>query len=158
MATYLLNILPNKQLALQTPTTILYQKLPLYSHLKVFGCLCYPLIPSTTRYKLKPRSSPCVFLGYPSNHRGYKCLELPSRKIIISRHVTFDENVFPFSTSPAPASLCYEFLNTSNDPFPYHMIPTLNTHQPMPLNPTRHKSPPIPNKSPQPYLHHPHLL
>jgi transposase InsO family protein len=39
MATYLLNILPTKQLALETPTTILYKKLPSYSYLKAFGCL-----------------------------------------------------------------------------------------------------------------------
>jgi transposase InsO family protein len=97
MATYLLNILPNKKLALQTPTTILYQKLPSYSHLKVFGCLCFPLIPSTTRNKLQPRSKPCVFLGYPSNHRGYKCLDLSSHKIFISRHVIFDEKILSLS-------------------------------------------------------------
>jgi hypothetical protein len=71
MATYLHNIIPNKKLNLQSPTKILYQKYPAYSHLRVFGCLCYPLIPSTTRNKLQHRSTPCVFLGYPSNHKGY---------------------------------------------------------------------------------------
>ena len=96
MATYLLNIKPNKKLALQTPTTILYQKSSSFSHLNVFGCLCFPLIPCTTRNKLQARSTPCIFLGYPSNHRGYKCFELSSRKIIISWHVIFDENTFPF--------------------------------------------------------------
>ena len=48
MATYLINILPNKQLAYLSPLKILYQKEPSYSHLRVFGCLCYPLFPSTT--------------------------------------------------------------------------------------------------------------
>ena len=117
MATYLLNILPNKKLALQTPTKILYQKDPSYSHLKVFGCLCYPLIPSVTRNKLQPRSTPCVFLGYPSNHRGYKCYELSSRKIILCRHVIFDENTFPFSALNAPPTSSYDFLDTSDTPF-----------------------------------------
>jgi len=162
MATYLLNILPTKQLALQTPTTILYQKRPSYSHLKVFGCLCFPLIPSTNRNKLQPRSKPCVFLGYPSNHRGYKCLELSSRKIIISRHVNFDETIFPFSSSPAPASSCYEFLDTSNAHFPYHMLPTSTTHQsiqpiPTPNTPQINTTPP-PIPRPPPYLPHPHHI
>ncbi|WJX17055.1 hypothetical protein P8452_07010 [Trifolium repens] len=140
MATYLLNILPTKKLALQTPTTILYQKSPSYSHLKVFGCLCFPLIPSTTRNKLQARSTPCVFLGYPSNHRGYKCFELSSRKIIISRHVIFDENTFPFSNSKTPESSCYNFLDTSDTPFPYHLLqPTSN----LPTNePHSHNQPP----------------
>lgn len=34
-------------------------------------------------------STLCVFLGYPSNQRGYKCYDLSSQKIIISRHVIF---------------------------------------------------------------------
>ncbi|CAJ2673543.1 unnamed protein product [Trifolium pratense] len=111
MATYLHNILPNKKLSLQSPTKILYQKDPSYSYLRVFGCLCYPLVPSSTRNKLQPRSTPCVFLGYPSNHRGYKCYELSSRKIIISRHVIFQENTFPFSTMNAPTTTNYNFLD-----------------------------------------------
>lgn len=69
MATYLLNILPSKKLKNHSPTQILYRKTPVYSHLRVFGCLYYPIFPSTTINKLQPRSTPCVFLGYPSNHR-----------------------------------------------------------------------------------------
>jgi hypothetical protein len=61
---------------------------------------------------------------------------LSSRKKIISRHVTFDETVFTFSSSPAPTSSCYEFLNTSNDHFPYQMLPTLTTHQSIQPTPT----------------------
>ena len=116
MATYLLNILPNKKLAFQPPIKILYQKDPSYSHLRVFGCLCYPLLPSTSRNKLQARSTPCVFLGYPSNHKGYKCYDLSSRKILISRHVTFDEHTFPFSKLHAPRSPTYDFLDAGITP------------------------------------------
>ena len=91
MATYLLNILPCKTLQNQSPTQLLYHRDPSYTHLRVFGCLCYPLFPSPTVHKLQPRSTPCVFLGYPLNHRGYKCFDLSNRKLIISRHVIFDE-------------------------------------------------------------------
>ncbi len=97
MTTYLLNILPSKTINFESPLKMLYQKDPSYSHLRVFGCLCYPLIPSNTIHKLQPRSTPCVFLGYPSNHTGYKCLELSSNKIIICRHVIFDETTFPYA-------------------------------------------------------------
>jgi histone deacetylase 1/2 len=133
MATYLHSILPNKKLALQTPTKILYRKDPSYSHLKVFGCLCYPLIPSTSRNKLQARTTPCVFLGYPSNHRGYKCYELSSRKIFISRHATFDENTFPFSNLKTPTRFSYNFLDDDTAPFlPSHIQPT-PTHNELPL-------------------------
>ncbi|KAL8161859.1 hypothetical protein V2J09_013348 [Rumex salicifolius] len=53
-------------------------------------------IASVTAHKLTPRSRPCVFLGYALQHRGYRCLDLETRKIIISRHVIFNENYFPF--------------------------------------------------------------
>lgn len=87
MATYLLNILPSKVLGNTSPLQILYQRDPSYSHIRVFGCLCYPLFPSTTINKLQPRSTPCVFLGYPSHHHGYKCYDLSSSKIIICCHL-----------------------------------------------------------------------
>lgn len=65
MATYLLNILPRKNLSNHSPTQLLYHCDPLYIHFRVFGCLCYPLFPSTTINKLQPCSTLCVFLGYP---------------------------------------------------------------------------------------------
>src|SRR5438132_1702970 len=74
-------------------------------HLSVFGCLCYPNLSATTPHKLAPQSTACVFIGYPSSHKGYRCLDLSTRRIIISRHVIFDEFVFPIATaSPSPAS------------------------------------------------------
>ena len=109
--TYILNILPFKSLAKLTLTHLLYNKSPTYTHLRVFECLYIPLIPSTKIHKLYPRSSPCVFLGYPSSHKGYKCYDLTSHKIIISRHVFFDKATFPFS-QPSPCSPSdYTFLD-----------------------------------------------
>jgi len=148
MTTYLHNIIPNKKLNLQSPTKILYQKDRAYSHLRVFGCLCYPLIPSTTRNKLQPRSTPCVFLGYPLNHRGYKCYELSSRKVIISRHVLFEENTFPFSTMNAPTVSNYNFLDDGILPLAHSQLYTKpqttsspHTTTPYPPSPTtRHIS------------------
>jgi hypothetical protein len=69
MATYISNILPSKSINFQSPVSMLYNKNPSYTHLRIFGCLCFPLFPSSTIHKLQPRSTPCVFLGYPSNHR-----------------------------------------------------------------------------------------
>jgi len=135
MVTYSHNILPTKKLALNSPTKILDQKDPSYSHLRIFRCLCYPLIPSTYRNKLQHRSTPCVFLGYPPNHRGYKCYELPSRKIFISRHVIFQENTFPFSTLNAPKTVDYIFLDNDSTPFlPSYSYDTPALNTPTPTN------------------------
>lgn len=67
-------------------------------------------------HKLAPRSSECVLLGYPDNHKGYRCLDLSTNHVIISRHVVFDENNFPFAAnSPAPLS-AYDFLDVTDEP------------------------------------------
>ena len=111
MATYLLNILPTKVLGFKSPTQILYQCDPIYSELRVFGCLCFPLFPSTTIHKLQERSTPCVYLGPSANHRGSKCYNMSNGKIIISRHVKFIEIEFPFAKLHKPNKNDYYFLD-----------------------------------------------
>jgi hypothetical protein len=49
------------------------------------------------KHKLSFRSKPCIFLGYSSLHKGYKCLDQDFDRVYISRDVIFDEAVFPFS-------------------------------------------------------------
>jgi hypothetical protein len=62
-------------------------------------------------HKLVPRSIRCVFLGYSSDHKGYRCLDLSTNCLIISRHVVFDEDNFFLAASPNPTNLyfLYEF-------------------------------------------------
>lgn len=96
-STYLQNRCPTKTLAHSTPFYALYGIHPTYDHLRVFGCRCYPNVSTTAARKLAPRSVACVFLGYSSDHKGYRCLDLSTNHLIISRHVTFDESSFPFS-------------------------------------------------------------
>jgi hypothetical protein len=63
-ATHLLNILPTKTLNFSTPHFALFGTAPVYDHLRVFGCACYPNLSATAPHKLAPRSTLCVFLGY----------------------------------------------------------------------------------------------
>jgi hypothetical protein len=110
-ATYLVNRRPCQPLGFRIPYTLLYQKPASYSDLRVFGCLCYPNQSATTPHKLAPRSTACVFLGYPTSHRGYRCLEISSRRVITSRHVIFDENNFPFAQAqPVQPADSLDFL------------------------------------------------
>ena len=117
MATYLLNILPSKLLSHYSPTQILYHRDPSYTYLRVFGRLCYPLSPSNAIHKLQSRSTPCVFLGYAQNHRGYRCCDLSTNKIIVSRHVVFDESKFPYAAIHTPRAHTYDFANDGLHPF-----------------------------------------
>ncbi|XP_075074557.1 uncharacterized protein LOC142162140 [Nicotiana tabacum] len=57
-----------------------------------------------TRDKFDPRAMPHVLIGYPFETKGYKVLNLQTRKIHISKDVTFHENVFPFAVSPVTGS------------------------------------------------------
>jgi hypothetical protein len=103
-STYLLNRLPSTACSVPTPHQALFGSPPHYDHLRVFGCACYPNTAATVPHKLAPRSTLCVFLGYSPDHNGYRCLDLSSRRILISRHVVFDESAFPYSSTTTPPS------------------------------------------------------
>ena len=92
-ANHLLNIRPSRTIQHTTPYFRLHGQHPTYTHLRTFGCLCYPNLYATTTHKLQPRSTRCVFIGYPREHKGYRCFDLSSRRVIVSRHVIFDEAV-----------------------------------------------------------------
>ncbi|KAJ0779315.1 putative RNA-directed DNA polymerase [Helianthus annuus] len=154
-ATYLHNILPTKRLNFYTPTFALYLRHPDYEHLRVFGCACYPNTSATQPHKLHSRAIRCIFLGYPPDFRGYRCFDPTTGKVHISRHVTFDEHVFPYSMPHTPAT--YKFLD---DQLPLGFTfqqpikpPSLVT--PFPFHYSRR---PRPNPPPQPASTQPNPL
>jgi hypothetical protein len=99
-ATYLLNRLPNKMIRAPCPYVALHGVAPPMSTCE---CLVVPTIltsPPQAPHKLAPRSTRCVFLRYSADHKGYRCLDLSTNNIIVSRHVVFDEADFPFAVLP----------------------------------------------------------
>jgi histone deacetylase 1/2 len=82
---------------MKTLVEILFHQLPDYTFFKIFGCACWPHTRPYNKHKLEFHSQKCVFLGYSSQHKGYKCLHIPLNRVFISRDVVFDANVFPFS-------------------------------------------------------------
>lgn len=101
---FLINRLPTRLLNMKTPVELLFHEPPDYTFLKVFGCACWPHLRPYNSLKLEFRSKQCVFLGYSSMHKGYKCLHIPSNRVYISRDVVFDENMFPFAPPVPPVS------------------------------------------------------
>ena len=78
--------------------------------------MCFPNQTATAAHKLCARSSACVLLSYPTDHRGYRCFDLNTRLVITSRHVVFDESVFPFrAPSSATMSLARALLAAIDD-------------------------------------------
>jgi hypothetical protein len=110
-ATCLLNRHPTKTLSSAALSFVLFKTQPSYDYLRVFGCHCYPNLSSTATHKLALLSAACVFLGYPSEHKGYRCLDLSTNRIIISRHVIFYETSFPFFEVSLPPSSEVDFLS-----------------------------------------------
>nr|CAB3501456.1 unnamed protein product [Digitaria exilis] len=137
-ATYLLNIVPTKTLKFATPHHALHGTPPVYDHLRFFGCTCYPNLSATASHKLAPRSTRCVFLGYSPHHKGYRCLDTVSNRVLISRHVTFDETSFPFATDhPQPSTADYHsyFLQVQALSPPHSHVRPLHSHVRPPTSP-----------------------
>ncbi|PKU64810.1 Retrovirus-related Pol polyprotein from transposon TNT 1-94 [Dendrobium catenatum] len=96
-STYLINRMPSPNTHNMSPFELFHKSKPNYDHLRIFGCACFPLISSSLRHKLQPTAKSCIFIGYSDAQKGYKCLDPLNNRIIISRHVTFDEGSFPFA-------------------------------------------------------------
>nr|GEV07975.1 hypothetical protein [Tanacetum cinerariifolium] len=95
-AAYVINRLPSKVIKNKTPFELIWNEKPNYDFLKVFGCLVYFKNTNTKGDKFKERGKSGVFLGYPPRTKGYKILDLDTRKIIVSRDVNFHKENFPF--------------------------------------------------------------
>jgi hypothetical protein len=63
------------------------------SHLRVFGYIAYMHVPDEKRSKLNPKVEKCIFIGYSLEQKGYRCFNLSTRKLQVSRDVVFDEIV-----------------------------------------------------------------
>ncbi|CAB79159.1 LTR retrotransposon like protein [Arabidopsis thaliana] len=96
-AAYLINRTPSMLLQGKSPYEMLYKTAPKYSHLRVFGSLCYAHNQNHKGDKFAARSRRCVFVGYPHGQKGWRLFDLEEQKFFVSRDVIFQETEFPYS-------------------------------------------------------------
>ena len=78
---------------------------PDYHHLRSFDSACFVLLQLHEHNKLEPRSRLCYFLGYGETQKGYRCYDLVSHRLRISRNVVFWEHRLFVELSHFRASL-----------------------------------------------------
>nr|GEZ50522.1 hypothetical protein [Tanacetum cinerariifolium] len=86
------------------------------------------------------RFTQCVFLGYSPSHHAYRCLDISTERLYITRHVRFNEAQCPFDipkTASPPISKTSPHYSSES---PY-VIPT--TDHPSPSSPSSPSSSPL---------------
>jgi transposase InsO family protein len=92
-ATYLINRTPSRILGMKTPCEMLIGENTFVVPPKVFGCTCFVRDHRPSVNKLDPRAVKCIFVGYSSGQKGYKCWSPNERRLFVSMDVTFRESV-----------------------------------------------------------------
>lgn len=59
----------------QTPFKLLIHVYPMYANFQPFGCRVFPCLRPYVKNKFSPRSSPCIFFGYSTQQKGFKCMD-----------------------------------------------------------------------------------
>jgi len=54
-------------------------------------CVCYVFISDHLRSKIDKKAVKCIFVGYDSQRKGWKCCDALTGKCYTSRNVVFDE-------------------------------------------------------------------
>ncbi|KMQ83988.1 retrovirus-related pol polyprotein from transposon tnt 1-94, partial [Lasius niger] len=90
-AAYIIDRAPNKILNNCTPEEIWTGRKPNLSHLRIFGCKAFSLIPTQQRKKWDVKTKECILLGYCQDSKGYRLWDSQTQKVIRSRDVNFVE-------------------------------------------------------------------
>ncbi|PRQ23286.1 putative RNA-directed DNA polymerase [Rosa chinensis] len=90
-AVYILNRSPSRSIDGSTPYEVWSGHKPNIQHMRVFGCIAFAHVPDHIRKKLDDKADKCIFIGYSTVTKGYKLYNPKTKKVIVSRDVTFDE-------------------------------------------------------------------
>ena len=116
---FLINRTPTSVLNGASPFEFIYKRAPKFDHLRVFGCLCFST-KLNIHDKFSEKADKCILLGYSTEQKGYKLLNLNTKSVFVSRDVKFYESVFPFKFgSDNTEHNTVPDFQTTWDPFSY---------------------------------------
>ncbi|MCO5583107.1 hypothetical protein L7F22_037015 [Adiantum nelumboides] len=90
-ANYVRNRCPIKALKSMIAYEAWNGRVPVVTHMRIFGSLAYVHVPAHQRHKLEAKALKCIFVGYSSESKGYQLYVPSTQKIIESQDVIFDE-------------------------------------------------------------------
>ena len=124
-AQYLRNRLPTSVLPSGiTPFEVHHRRKPDLSHLRVWGCQCFVLIPPELRTKGGPRRYEAIFVGYDENRIGWYVRDLKGA-FHFSRDIIFNES------TPGRLSGRLSSQSSSSSPSPHSSPPISPTTLPI---------------------------
>uniref|UniRef100_A0A2N9HAT1 Reverse transcriptase Ty1/copia-type domain-containing protein n=1 Tax=Fagus sylvatica TaxID=28930 RepID=A0A2N9HAT1_FAGSY len=145
-AVYIINRYSSPIVQNTTPYERLFDTIPNYSLLKVFGCVCFVLLQPHERTKLQPRSQLCCFLGYGLEEKGYRCYDPVAKRLRVSRHVVFWEHKMFYSLPSFSTGNFDSQADPLPDPFPeipspfVESVNSISEESPL-ADPTSYESP-----------------
>jgi len=114
-AVYLINRMPSRILGMKSPVELLMGRQEFKVPPKVFGCVCFVRDHRPSVGKLDPQAVKCIFVGYSSTQKGYKCWDPIGKRLFVSMDVTFRESE-PYYTQPGDLDpLLEEFSSVTED-------------------------------------------
>lgn len=81
-AAHLINRTPSMVLNKKSPYEMLFDALPNYNELRVFGCLCFAHNQRSKGDKFASRGRKCVFVGYPYGKKAWKLYDLETKEFL----------------------------------------------------------------------------
>jgi hypothetical protein len=91
IAAHVINRLPQARLDFVSPFQKMWNTKPKVSHFRVFDCVCYVFVPDHLRSKFDKKAIRCIFVGYNSQRKGWRCCDPTTGRCYTSRNVIFDE-------------------------------------------------------------------
>ena len=103
------DLTPKKVLDYKTPFELWWGRKPDLTRLRTWGCLAIAQIPKHKRWKFERNGCECIMIGYDLEKKAWRLMRLDNHKLIVTCHVKFFENIFPYKVKKA-ADMVVEYL------------------------------------------------